>query len=83
MNKRLIEDGKGGKIMGYRIVRNKTNGQHRLSVPREIAELVGHDRRFAIELTEEGILYRYREGGDPVEISLPGWLTYATRKGTS
>lgn len=69
----ILVDGK--KVRGYRIVTNNANGQNRLSVPREIAELVGKDRRFTCELTDEGILYRYQEGGDPIKVDLPAWLT--------
>jgi len=42
-------------------------------VPSGIARLVGPDRIFRVELTSEGILFRYVEGGEPVE-PLPEWL---------
>ena len=45
---------------------------YKLTVPAGIARLVGPDRLFFVELTEEGILYRFIEGGVPVE--LPAWL---------
>ena len=48
-------------------------GSASLLVPAPIARLVGPDRLFAVELTDEGILYRFVEGGDPVR--LPRWLT--------
>ena len=72
----LISDGSGGKVKGYRVVRNSANGSFRLHVPKALAELVGPERRFTCELTDEGILYRYREGGEAVEMPpLPAWLT--------
>lgn len=48
------------------------NGGAKLTVPAGLARVVGPDRLFHVELTEEGILYRYVEGGEPVE--LPAWL---------
>lgn len=47
-------------------------GAAKLTVPAPIARLVGPDRLFAVELTDEGILYRFVEGGEP--ITLPRWL---------
>lgn len=51
--------------------RDQTGTAH-LNVPAKLARLVGPNRIFRVELTEEGILYRYVEGGEPVD--LPGWL---------
>jgi hypothetical protein len=47
-------------------------GTAHLNVPAQLAKLVGRDRVFRVELTEEGILFRYVEGGEPV--ALPAWL---------
>ena len=52
--------------------REKMTGNSSLTVPAAMARLVGPNRVFAPELTEEGILFRFVEGGDPVE--LPAWL---------
>ena len=48
------------------------NRRASLTVPTEIARLVGTERLFHVELTAEGILYRYVEGGEPLEF--PDWL---------
>ena len=50
-----------------------TGSGFKLTVPATIARMVGPDRLFAVELTEEGILYRFVEGGEPIR--LPSWLT--------
>ena len=55
--------------------RPEFDGGFRLTVPASVARLVGPDRLFKVELTDEGILYRYVEGDGP---ELPDWL-----KGTS
>lgn len=56
-----------------RIAANKDfSSKYVLSVPATIARLIGPDRVFQAELTEEGILYRYVSGGEPVV--LPDWL---------
>lgn len=47
-------------------------GSAHLNVPAALARLVGPDRIFKVELTEDGILFRYVEGGEPVD--LPEWL---------
>ena len=44
-----------------------------LSVPAPLARLIGPDAEFAIELTDEGVLYR-RVGGEVRTADLPGWL---------
>ena len=49
-------------------------GGYKLTVPAALARLVGPDRLFKVELTPEGLLYRYVDGGAPVE-QLPDWLT--------
>jgi hypothetical protein len=36
--------------------------------------MIGRDRLFRVELTEEGVLLRYVEGGEPLRSELPGWL---------
>ena len=46
---------------------------YKLTVPSQIARMVGPDAVFQVELTEDGILYRYVEGAEKVE--LPRWLT--------
>ena len=48
-------------------------GGYKLTVPAPLARMVGPDRLFQVELTDEGILFRYVEGGEPVQ--LPPWLT--------
>lgn len=55
-------------------------GTAHLSVPAALARLVGPDRVFSVQLTEEGILYRYVEGGEPV--ALPAWLLGSERSET-
>lgn len=48
-------------------------GAAKLAVPAPLARMIGPERIFKVELTEDGILYRYVEGGEPVP-SLPEWL---------
>lgn len=50
-----------------------TGSGFKLTVPAVLARMVGPDAVFQVELTEEGILYRYIEGAERVE--LPRWLT--------
>lgn len=61
-----------------RIQSNKADYQsstgYRVTVPSAVARLVGPDRLFRVELTDEGILLRYVDGGEAVE-PLPAWLT--------
>lgn len=62
---------------GLRVHRIKSSlpdftGGYVFNVPARLARLAGPDREFTVEMTEEGILYRYAGGGDPVE--LPTWL---------
>jgi hypothetical protein len=45
----------------------------RLTVPAALARQVGPEALFAVELTDEGILFRYLEG--PVSAPYPEWLT--------
>ncbi len=52
----------------------KAYQHNHLSVPAAIARLVGNDRAFTVELTDDGILYRFHSGGDAVQ-PLPAWLT--------
>lgn len=47
-------------------------GSAKLTVPAPVARLIGPDRLFSVELTDEGVLYRFVEGGEPV--TLPAWL---------
>lgn len=48
------------------------NGGFKVTIPASIGRLVGTDRLFRVELTDDGILLRYIEGGKPVQ--LPEWL---------
>lgn len=62
---------------GYARVQWALRGQRggaSITVPAALARLVGPDRLFKVELTDEGLLYRYVDGGEPVE-PLPSWLT--------
>jgi hypothetical protein len=43
----------------------------RLTVPSWLARIVGPEALFHVELTDEGILYRYIEGSLP---AVPAWL---------
>ena len=45
-----------------------------MTVPAPLARMIGPDRLFRAELTDEGLLYRYVDGGEPLE-PLPSWLT--------
>lgn len=56
----------------YKIREHIAGRSWALSVPREIAAMVGGDRRFWCELTEEGILYRPIEEID--QRRRPSWL---------
>lgn len=47
----------------------------RLIVPQAIAKLIDPESIFQVELTDEGILYRYIGGGKPVVPELPKWVT--------
>lgn len=46
-------------------------GGYHLTVPSHLARLVGGDRLFQVELTDEGILYRFVDGDGP---KVPAWL---------
>lgn len=62
---------------GYTRVQWALKGQQggaSITVPAALARLVGPDRLFKVELTPEGLLYRYVDGGEPVA-PLPDWLT--------
>jgi len=52
---------------------NDFTGSYKLTVPAALARMVGPDALFAVELVDEGILYRYVEGD--VEVKMPRWLT--------
>ena len=47
---------------------------YRLTVPASLAREIGPERRFALELTEEGILYRFVDGDAPERPARPSWL---------
>ena len=47
---------------------------YRLGVPAKLARMIGPDRTFAIEVTDEGILYRYVDGDGPPPPEVPAWL---------
>ena len=47
---------------------------YRLLVPAKLARIIGRDRSFSLEVTEEGLLYRYRDGEGPTPPDLPEWL---------
>jgi len=71
---------KGDKLRtpprGYTRVQWALKGQRggaSITVPAALARLIGPDRLFQVELTAEGLLYRYVEGGEPVV--LPDWLS--------
>ena len=49
-------------------------GGYSLTVPAALARIIGPDRLFKVELTPEGVMYRYVDGGEPVA-QLPDWLT--------
>lgn len=50
------------------------SGNARITVPANLARMIGPDTIFRVELTEEGLLYRFVEGGQPVRDVLPNWL---------
>ena len=50
----------------------------KLTVPTNIARIVGPDRVFEVELTDDGILYRYVEGDGPTVAAPPAWLAEAS-----
>lgn len=53
---------------------NKTN-QAKLHIPAHIAKLITPGTLFQVELTEEGILFRYISGQEPPKVpALPGWV---------
>lgn len=61
---------------GYARVKWSLRGQQgaaSITVPAALARLIGPDRLFKAELTDEGLLYRYVDGGEPVV--LPDWLS--------
>lgn len=45
-----------------------------VTVPAPIGRLVGTERLFRVEVVDEGLLFRYVEGGEPLP-PLPAWLT--------
>jgi len=47
----------------------------RLTVPAGLARLIGPDALFAVELTDEGILFRYIEGTIQSTPEYPSWVT--------
>jgi len=48
---------------------------YRLTVPASIARMVGPEALFAVELVDEGILYRYVDG-ETNAAGLPMWLRW-------
>lgn len=48
----------------------KRRGAARLTVPVALARLIGTERLFRVELTDEGVLFRYVEGGEPVGLPI-------------
>lgn len=44
-----------------------------ITVPAALARMIGPDRLFRVGLADEGLLYRYVDGGEPV-MTLPWWL---------
>ena len=52
-------------------------GGAKLTVPAHIARQVGTEALFAVELTEDGILYRHVDG--EVASPYPAWLTNGER----
>lgn len=57
---------------GFVRIRPGPNQSCEVTIPAPLGRLVGFDRLFRVELVEEGILFRYVEGGEPP--ALPGWL---------
>jgi hypothetical protein len=53
--------------------RKDRKGSAKLTVPVAIARLVSDEALFQCQLTDEGILYRYVNGQQPVE--LPRWMS--------
>jgi hypothetical protein len=49
-------------------------GSVRLPVPAAVARMIGPEAVFQVELTEEGILYRYVQGANPLVKQLPAWM---------
>jgi hypothetical protein len=47
----------------------------RLTVPAGLARLIGPDALFSVELTDEGILFRYIEGTIQATPEYPAWVT--------
>jgi hypothetical protein len=66
----------GRPIVGVYTVRRhrRTNGdQYTLLLPNAIAEVLPAGMRFAVELTDEGILYRPIGPAEPTPADLPAW----------
>lgn len=66
---------KSSRPSGYRLYRNQNTRGATITVPIKMARVIPEDAVFDVELTEEGVLYRFRERADaePTE-PLPGWL---------
>lgn len=48
-------------------------GNYTLTVPASVARLIGPDAEFALEVTDDGLLYR-KVSGDTRVSELPAWL---------
>lgn len=52
----------------------QTGGAWSIRVPAPLGRMIGEDRVFTVELTDEGILYRFLDDGGAEPVTLPDWL---------
>lgn len=60
---------------GYKLLRNQNNRGAIITVPVAMARVIPDEAIFDVEMTEEGLLYRFRElDVAPPPDDLPAWI---------